>query len=59
MCRTIQDDDAPEVADIFYRHLFRNGRDSIPDPTEAAYALYLAMKLIMDSQQHSEKYQIK
>lgn len=37
--------DGPIVADVFYEYLFRNGRDSTPDTTEAAYALHLAAKL--------------
>ena len=42
--REIQDEDAPHIVDVFYKHLFRKGRESIPDPTEAADALHLAVK---------------
>ena len=44
MSREIKDEDAPHVADIFYKHLFRKGKGTLPDPTEAAYALHLAVK---------------
>ena len=42
--REIKDEDAPHVADVFYKYLFRKGKDAIPDVTEAAYALRLAVK---------------
>lgn len=38
----INDSDRPVVAEIFYSHLFRNGRT--PDASEAAEALQLAVK---------------
>ncbi|KAG2008742.1 hypothetical protein CC2G_014136 [Coprinopsis cinerea AmutBmut pab1-1] len=41
---SIHDADGPIVADIFYQHLFRNGSDSLPDITDAAYGLHLAVK---------------
>lgn len=42
--RSIYDVDGPVVADAFYEYLFRNGRETTPDTTEAAYALHLAVK---------------
>lgn len=42
--RSINDVDGPVVADAFYGYLFRNGPESTPDTTEAAYALHLAVK---------------
>ena len=44
LSREIKDEDAPHVADIFYKYLFRKGKGSLPDATEAAYALHLAVK---------------
>ncbi|TFK17682.1 TPR-like protein [Coprinopsis marcescibilis] len=41
---SIKDDDAPIVADAFYRHLFRKGRECPPDPVDAAEGLHLAVK---------------
>jgi hypothetical protein len=40
----IGDNDAPDVAETFYAHLFKNGTNSNPDTTEAARALHLAVK---------------
>ncbi|EAU93588.2 hypothetical protein CC1G_02818 [Coprinopsis cinerea okayama7 len=40
----IHDEDAPVVADVFYRHLFRNGSDVPPDASDAAFGLHLAVK---------------
>ena len=42
--REIKDEDAPHVADVFYKYLFRKGKGSLPDSTEAAYALRMAVK---------------
>ncbi len=42
--REIQDKDAPHVADVFYKYLFRKGKGSLPDATEAAYAVRRAVK---------------
>jgi hypothetical protein len=42
--RSIGDNDAPDVAETFYAHLFKNGTNSNPDTTEAARALHLAVK---------------
>lgn len=42
------DNDAPIVADVFYGHLFRNGKNSPPDVMDAAYALHLATKKLRD-----------
>jgi CHAT domain-containing protein len=39
---SIQDDDAPKVADLTYRYLFRNGLQGL-DPSEAARALNCAV----------------
>ncbi|EAU86147.2 hypothetical protein CC1G_03358 [Coprinopsis cinerea okayama7 len=41
---SIHDDDAPIVADALYRHLFRNGKSTPPDITDAAYGLHIAVK---------------
>ncbi|EAU83838.2 hypothetical protein CC1G_09507 [Coprinopsis cinerea okayama7 len=41
---SIHDNDAPIVADAFYRHLFRHGTAAPPDITDAAYGLHLAVK---------------
>ncbi|KAF9062589.1 CHAT domain-containing protein [Rhodocollybia butyracea] len=40
----IRDSDAPDVVDSVYRHLFKDGTTQIPDTTEAALALHLAVK---------------
>lgn len=42
--RPIYDEDGPVVSDVFYGYLFSEGKDTLPDPTEAAYALHLAVK---------------
>jgi CHAT domain-containing protein len=42
---SIQDSDAPQVADQVYAQLFR---DSTPDPTQAARALHKAIKKLID-----------
>lgn len=46
----MEDEDGPEIADSFYRHLFQPEGDDksasashIPDMTQAAYALHLAV----------------
>ncbi|TFK23747.1 hypothetical protein FA15DRAFT_705213 [Coprinopsis marcescibilis] len=46
---SISDVDAPVVADVFYKHMFRNGTECPPDVSEAAYALHLAVQKIRDS----------
>ncbi|EAU81916.2 hypothetical protein CC1G_06127 [Coprinopsis cinerea okayama7 len=45
---SIHDEDAPIVADTFYRYLFRRGRENPPDITDAAYGLHLAVKKLRD-----------
>lgn len=46
--RSILDEDAPIVADVFYAHLFRNGDVAPPDVRDAAYGLHLATKELRD-----------
>ncbi|TFK19249.1 hypothetical protein FA15DRAFT_648643 [Coprinopsis marcescibilis] len=41
---SIKDEDAPIVADVFYGHLFRKGKASLPDPSDAAESLHLSVK---------------
>ncbi|TFK16623.1 TPR-like protein [Coprinopsis marcescibilis] len=41
---SIADDDAPIVADVFYGHLFRKGKASPPDSSDAAESLHLSVK---------------
>ncbi|KAG2009645.1 hypothetical protein CC2G_012550 [Coprinopsis cinerea AmutBmut pab1-1] len=45
---SIHDEDAPVVADAFYRHLFRRGTAAPPDITDAACGLHLAVKKLRD-----------
>jgi CHAT domain-containing protein len=42
---SIRDEDAPQVADAVYTHLFNETR---PDPTQAAFALHEAVKKLQD-----------
>jgi hypothetical protein len=42
--RSIGDNDAPDVAEAFYAHLFNHGAKMLPDTTEAARALHLAVR---------------
>ena len=51
--RTIHDEDAPDVVDSFYRHLFKDGSTRHPDTTEAARALHLAVKKIRNEKKCS------
>jgi CHAT domain-containing protein len=44
---SINDEDAPKVADAVYTHLFKD-KDSNPDPTQAAFALHEAVKKLRD-----------
>ena len=48
--RSIYDEDAPDVADVFYSHLFKDGQtsESHIDITEAALALHLAVKKLRE-----------
>ncbi len=38
------DNDAPNVANTFYGHIFNNGTAKQPDTTRSAEALHLAVK---------------
>lgn len=38
------DSDAPFVADHYYQHLFKDESGSLPDPHDAAMALYLTIR---------------
>jgi hypothetical protein len=44
--RSINDEDAPDIADAFYNHLFKHDHNTLaqPDITKAAEALHLSVK---------------
>ena len=42
------DSDAPKITDVFYGHLFQNGQKSVPDVSNAAFALHLAVKKLRE-----------
>jgi hypothetical protein len=45
------DEDGPKITGSFYRHLFRNNdgcSSNVPDTTQAALALHLAVKQLRD-----------
>ncbi|TFK18804.1 hypothetical protein FA15DRAFT_728771 [Coprinopsis marcescibilis] len=53
---SMHDQDAPIVANVFYQYLFRNGTIAPPAPTDAAYALHIAVQRLREQGVHPSRW---